>query len=237
MPIEPKTDSLEVKAKLLGGFEDISARLSSLQMYEIKSAPDGVSLLQVESRDIQKKPFIFVLLTLGKDSVRADYTIAPDSSPKLRRLSVIKDMLGVLSLVTDLYSADDRELFQQADSSIGEVIDSMSQSYSTLFNSHDSLSNEYREIKRLNIELAASNKTLSVQASQLSEENKRIQDRLKELETYSDSALMSMIDDWIESHGNSIDINEFAANYKIVPTRAEQMLDKMVALGYIEIKS
>ncbi len=235
-PIEPKTDSLEVKVRLLGSFDDISGRLSSLQLFSIKSAPDGVSLLRVESRDIQKRPFLFVLMTLGRERLRLDYTIAPDSSPKMRRLSVIKGLLSVLSLIADLYDADDRELFQHVDSSIGEVLDSLSQNYSALFNSYDSLFNEHREIKRLNIELTASNKNLAVQASQLSDENKRLQGRLKELETYSDSSLMAMIDDWIESHSNSIDINEFASNYKIIPTRAEQMLDKMVALGYIEVK-
>lgn len=235
--IEPKTNSLEVKAKLVGSFADIASRLSSLQMFEITSGVDKVSLLRVESRDIQKRPFLFVLITLGKESVRVDYTVAPDTSPKMRGLSVIKDVLGVLSLVSDIYSADDRELFQHVDSSISEVLESLSQSYSTLFNSYDSLSNEYREIKRLNIELTASNKNLSVQASQLSDENKRLGGRLKELETYSDSALMAMIEDWIEAHGNTIDINEFANNYKLVPTRAEQMLDKMVALGYIEVRS
>lgn len=236
-PIEPNTDVLEVKAKLLGSFDAVMSRLSSLELYSIKETDSGVSLLRVESRDIQKRPFIFMLITLGKESTRVEYTIAPDSSPKLRRLSVIKMLLSTLSLISDIYSVDDRELFQHTDSAIDNVLDSLSQSYSTLFNSYDSLFNEYREIKRLNIELSASNKNLAVQASQISDENKRLQTRLKELETYSDDALMAMIEDWIESHGDTIDINEFATNYKTVPSRAEQILNKMVSMGYIEIKS
>jgi hypothetical protein len=236
-PIEPKTDVLEVKAKLLGNYKAITARLSPLEFFAIKETENGVSLLRVESRDIQKRPFIFMLITLGREGVRVDYTIAPDSSPKLRRLSVIKTLLSTLSLIADIYSVDDRELFQHADSAIDDVLGSLSQSYSTLFNSYDSLFNEYREIKRLNIELMASNKNLTVQASQISDENTRLQARLKVLETYSDDALMVMVEDWIESHGYTIDINEFASNYKTVPARVEQILDKMVSTGYIEIKS
>ncbi len=235
--IEPNTDALEVKAKLVGSYADIMSRLSTLELFSIKETENGVSLLRVESRDIQKKPFLFMLMTLGKDSAKVEYTIAPDSSPKLRRLLVIKTLLSTLSLVSDLYAADNRELFQHTDSAIDNVLDSLSQSYSALFNNYDSLFNEYREIKRLNIELTASNKTLTVQASQLSEENKNLQERLKELETYSDDALMAMVEDWVESHGNTIDINEFASNYKTQPARAEQILNKMVSLGYVEIKS
>jgi 23S rRNA pseudoU1915 N3-methylase RlmH len=228
---------LEVKAKLIGSYADMMSRLSSIELFSIKTTDNGVSLLRVESRDIQKKPFLFILISLGKESAKAEYTIAPDSSPKLRRLSVIKTMLSILSLVSDIYTVDNRELFQLTDSSIDNVLDSMSQSYSTLFNNYDSLFNEYREIKRLNIELTSSNKNLTVQASQISEENKRLQERLKALETYSDDALMAMVQDWIESHGNTIDINEFANNYKTVPARAEQILNKMVSMGYVEIKS
>lgn len=236
-PIEPNTDALELKAKLIGSNADIMTRLSSLELFSIKETENGVTLLRVESRDIQKRPFIFMLITLGRDTARVEYTIAPDTSPKLRRLSVIKTLLSTLSLISDLYSVDNRELFQHTDSAIDNLLDSLSQNYSTLFNNYDALFNEYREIKRLNIELSASNKNLAVQASQFSEENARLQTRLKELETYSDDALMAMIEEWIESHGDTIDINEFANNYKTVPARAEQILNKMVSLGYIEIKS
>ncbi len=236
-PIEPNTDVLEVKAKLVGSYSDVISRLSSLEFFSIKETDNGVTLLRVESRDIQKRPFIFMLITLGKETAKVEYTIAPDTSPKLRRLSVIKTLLSTLSLISDIYTADNRELFQHTDSAIDNLLDSLSQSYSTLFNNYDALFNEYREIKRLNIELTASNKNLAVQASQISEENKQLQTRLKELETYSDDALMAMVEDWIESHGNTIDINEFANNYKTVPARAEQILNKMVSMGYIEIKS
>ena len=112
----------------------------------------------------------------------------------------------------------------------------MSQSYSTLFNNYDSLFNEYRELKRLNIELTASNKNLSVQASQVSEENTKLKQRLGELESYSDESLMVMVQEWLESHDSTIDVNEFGSTYKIIPPRVEQILNKMVSLGYIELK-
>lgn len=233
--IEPKTDSLEIKASLSGSFDEILSRLSSLQLFSIDKSQTGLRLLRVESRDIQKRPFLFLIMNLQKDRVSIDYTIALDSSPKLRKLFVLKVLLNVLSLISDLYTVDSTELFQYLDSAIDDVINSISQGYSTLFNKYDSLFNEDREIRRLNIELAASNKNLTVQAAQLSEENKQFKDRLTALESYSDNALMVMIQDWLESHDDTIDVNEFAKNYKMTPTRVEQMLNRMVSLGYIEL--
>ncbi len=234
--IEPKTDGLEIKAKLIGSFDEIYKRFSSLQLFSISRTQTGLKLLRVESRDIQKRPFIFMIIDLGSEKVAVDYTIALDASPKLRRLFVLKTLLSVLSLASDVYVVDNTELFQFLDSSIDDVLNSISQSYSSLFNNYDSLFNEYRETKRLNIELTASNKNLTVQAMQLSDENKTVADRIKVLEAYSDAALMVMVQDWLESHDATIDINEFAKNYKMTPTRVEQILNKMVSLGYIELK-
>lgn len=234
--VEPKTDSLEVKARLLGSFDEISKRFASLQLFSLSKGQSSIKLLRVESRDIQKRPFLFMIIELGQSRVDVSYTIGLDSSPKLRRLFVLKTLLSVLSLVSDLYEVDGTELFQYLDSAIDDVLNSITQSYSSLFNNYDSLFNEYREIKRLNIELTASNKNLTVQATQLDDENKELKQRLQVLETYSDSALMVMVQDWLDSHDATIDVNDFSKNYKMNPTRVEQILNRMVSLGYIEIK-
>jgi hypothetical protein len=236
LAIEPKTDSLEVKGKLIGSFDDILKRLSNLQLFMTEKIPNGIRILRIESRDMQKRPFVFFIMELGADRILLNYTIAPDSSPKIRRLFVLKNLVGVLSLVSDLYRVDNTDIFQHLDSSIDDVLGSISQSYSSLFNNYDSLFNEYRELKRLNIELEASNKNLTVQALQLSDENKKISEQLKFLESYPDNTLMVMVQEWLEAHDDTIDINDFAKNYKMNPTRVEQILNKMVTLGYIELK-
>ncbi len=234
--VEPKVSTISIGGTLLGSFDAIASRLSSLQMFSVKRDADSLSLIRVESRDIQKRPFLFFVIKLFKDRMDIEYTIPMDASEKLRRLSVIKNVFSVLSLISDLYTPNLAEFFQYSDSAIDDVLNSMSQSYSTLFNNYDSLFNEYRELKRLNIELTSSNKNLTVQASQLSQENAALKDRLKSLETYSDESLMVMVQEWIESHNNTIDVNEFAETYKMIPPRVEQILNKMVSLGYIELR-
>jgi hypothetical protein len=234
--VEPKTEGLTLKASLKGSFEEIAKRLSDLQTISIENTGTQLNIVNIGSRDIQKRPFLFVVFELKKDSIDVSYTVAVGSGPKLRRITVIKEMLSMLSLITDLYSVDDSGLFQYLDSAIDELTGSMSQSYSSLFNSYDSIFGEYKELKKMNIELAASNKNLTVQALQLSDDNKRLEARLKELEGYSDQSLMVMVEEWLESHSNEIDVNEFARTYKLTPTRVEEILNSMVSLGYIAMK-
>jgi len=234
--VEPKTDEIQVGAKLVGDFDAIIKRLSGIETLETERGDGFLKIARVESRDIQKRPFLFVLMELGENRLTISYTIAADSSPKLRRLMALKEALSVLSLITDLYQVDNTEIFQCIDSSVDELTTSLSQSYSSLFNNYDAIFNEYKELRKINVELTAANKNLSVQASQLSEANKGLTARVKALEGYSDESLMVLVEEWLEAHSSEIDVAEFAKVYKLTPTRVEQILNKMVTLGYIEMK-
>ncbi len=235
--IEPKIAEFSLNATLTGDFQSIAQRFSTLQMFSVKiNSDNSLVLLSIESRDMQKNPFLFFIITLRPDSINVQYSIALDTSEKMRKLYVVKNLLGVLSLITDLYYADPAGLYQYIDSTIDDLLGSLSQNYSALFNNYDSLFNEYRELKRLNIELTSSNKNLTVQASQAVAENRDLKEKLSSLETYSDESLMVMLEDWIDAHNNTIDIMEFSKSYKIPAPRIEQMLNRMVTTGYIELK-
>lgn len=234
--VEPKTEEIAIKATLVGSLDAIAKTLSEIETLEIEKGGPVLKIARVESRDIQKRPFLFVLMEMGADRLMISYTVSADSSPKFRRVTALKEVLSILSLITDLYSVDNTELFQCLDSAIDELTGSLSQSYSSLFNNYDAMFNEYKELRKINVELTAANKNLSVQASQLSDDNKGLKTRVKELEGYSDESLMVLVEEWLEAHGSEIDVTEFSKVYKLTPTRAEQILNKMVSLGYIEMK-
>ena len=48
---------------------------------------------------------------------------------------------------------------------------------------------------------------------------------------------MAMVQDWLEVHNSTIEVNDFAKNHGISAPRVEQILDKMVSRGYLELKS
>ncbi|MCL4383133.1 MAG: hypothetical protein M1168_01170 [Candidatus Marsarchaeota archaeon] len=232
----PYVESIKISANLIKSFEDISKIVSNLEVFSYQLNQDNLILFKVESRDLQKKPFLFFVFSFYKDYIEIQYSIAVDASKKLRRITIIKNFLSVLSLISNCYEINLKELFQHLDSIIDDLLSSLSQSYSTLFNNYDSIFNQYKELKLINNDLAISNKNLAATTGQLTQKNKELSEKLKDLETYSDESLMVMIEEWIESHDNTIDINEFAKSYKIIPPRVEQILNKMVSLGYLELK-
>ena len=79
--VEPKTEEIDIKGRPIGDFAAIEARLSPLQLYMSKSTANDLTLAKVESSDIQKKPFLFFIITFERERITLKYTIAPDYTP------------------------------------------------------------------------------------------------------------------------------------------------------------
>ncbi len=234
---EPKVEQIEFPGKLLTSLDDVKQKLSGIPFYSFQQGANNLEMARVESRNIHKKPFLFYIILFSSNSLQLTYSIIPGSSDRLRRATVIKNLASVLSVITESFQIDESKFLQYVDSVLDNLLNGMSQSYSALFNKYDAVLNEYVETKKLTHELEASNRNLTTQTSQLNDDNKSLTAQLKALQTYSDESLMAMIQDWIEVHNSSIDVGEFAKTYKVPEPRIEQMLDKMVSMGYIELKS
>ena len=233
---EPKVEQIEFPGKLQTSIGDVKSKLANIPFYSFQENGGALEIARVESRNIHKKPFLFYIIRVGPQSLQLTYSIVPGSSDRLRRATVIKDTASVLSVIRDSFQVDESKFFQYVDSVLDNLVAGLSQSYSTLFNKYDSLLNEFVEARRLLHDLETSNRNLTIQTSQLSEDNKQLTEQLKSLQTYSDESLMAMVQDWIEVHNSSIDIGEFSKTYKVPEPRIEQILDKMVSMGYIELK-
>ncbi len=235
--LQPKVEELSIEAKLTGSMENLKAKLQQIPVYTMSASDQEINLVKVESRNITKKPYLFHIINIVPAKITVTYSYLPDSSLSLRRATILKNLSSVLSLISDIYVVDMPKFLQYTDSLLDSLITGLSQNYTTLYNKYDSMQNDYRDLKRLNIELAASNRNLTIQSTQLSDENKIFVQQLNELKKYSDDALMALVEEWIQVHNNSIDLVEFAKAHDITPTRVEQILDKMVSLGYIDART
>ncbi len=236
-PAAPKTEKVEFASRLTGSMEAIRTKTSSsLPLYSISLEGSRLTASLVESRNIRKMPYLFEIIILEPEKAGIIYTMPPDTSESLRRAAVISRFAGFMAIVADQYIIDNGTFLQYVDSAIMKLQDGMSQTYSTLFNKYEALLAESRELKRLNGELTASNYNLTVQTAALNDEKKILSEQLASLQKYSDEALMSMVEEWIETHNNAIEINEFSKSYSIAPTRVEEILDKMVSHGYLELR-
>ncbi len=234
--ITPKVEKIEISGKLIGTFDGIKDIASKVPFYASSSSNDSATIAMVESRNIKKQPYLFYLFIFHPNTIEIIYSIPNDISETMRRAFVLRNLSSFLSSISDLYEIDKNTFLQYVDSTLDKLLSGISLNYSTLFNKYDSLLSEYRAIKRLNIELSASNRNLALQSSELSEENKKLNEILTRLQKYSDESLMSMVEDWIMVHGSSIDIEEFAKTYNLTPPRVEDILDKMVSKGYLEMR-
>ncbi len=232
----PKVEEISFSGSLDGTLEQAMAKVSQIPFYSAKIEGGRLMLARVESRNINKKPYLFYMISIAKDSVAVTYSIPPDVSDRMRRALVIKDLISVLSILADSYRISESRFYQYVDSVMDDLLKGLSENYTSLFNKYDAQLTEYRELKRLNLELSASNRNLTVQSSQLNEENKMLKVELDALQKYSDPTLMAMISDWIEVHNSTIDVGEFAKTYNLVQPRVEQILDKMVSQGYLALK-
>ena len=232
----PKMEKLVFQAKLSGTLENLQETVKSLPAYEIDLEGGVLTLARVESRNIHKIPYLFHLIELKSEEVSVSYSIPSNTGEILRRASILRDFSSLMSLISEHYAVDQGKLMQYIASTLDTTIKGLSQPYSTLFNQYNTMVVDYRAVKRLNVELSASNRNLIVQTSQLSEENKKMSEELNKLKKHSDESLMVMVQDWIDVHNNSIDISQFAKTYDISVPRAEEILDKMVSLGYLEMK-
>ncbi len=233
----PKIEEFSIEGKLSGSLSDLKSRLSKLPFYVFKADSGEIDLTKVESRNISKKPYLFHIIRIKPDSIYVVYSLIPDTSINLRRAQVLKELSQVLVLISDTYSINQGKFIQFVDSVLESLEGGLSQTYTALYNRYDSILTEYRELKRLNIEISASNRNLTIQSAQLADENKLLKEQLAGLQKYSDDSLMALAEDWITVHNSSIDVVAFAKEHDVSPTRVEQILDKMVSLGYIELKS
>jgi hypothetical protein len=230
-------EKLVFPAKLTGTMEEISARIKTVPFYMTDFVGNILTVVRVESRNIHKLPYLFYIIEMKENEMDVSYSIPNDVSEIMRRATMLKNVASLASLTADHYSIDEGKLLQYVDSTLDTILKGLSQPYSLIFNQYNSLLGEYRALKRLNLELSASNRNLTVQAAQLTEENKKMADELKKLQKYSDESLMVMVEDWIEVHNNTIDVNEFAKTYGFGSPRVEEILDKMVSLGYLELRN
>ena len=164
------------------------------------------------------------------------YTVAPDTSEKMRRLRVIGMLLNVLSLINDQYTIETREFFQSLDSSLDSALDSMEQE----------LQRALQQV-RLPLQRVPRHKE-DERGARGREPHQHLPDgaahqgegvssgRMTGWRSTRTTPSMGMVQDWLKSHDSTIDVDEFAALYKVTPTRVEQILNRMVSLGYIDVK-
>jgi len=231
----PKVDSFRVKARLKGTMKDVAGLLRTISFLEVAAEKDAVNAVYVESRDINKNPYLFSILKLKEDELEVLYTIPSEIAPRKRKLDVIRYLLNILSLVEDVYSIDSKVVYQLLETSVKDLLDSVTMDYWKLYTAYDSLKKDADDLTKRVERLKDQTEALSAQNYELKSSNDELSLRVKDLEGLSDETLKARLQEWVVEHDGVINVIEFTKIHKAAESRVEQMLNKLVAEGYLEV--
>lgn len=232
----PQVDGFKLKGKLKKGkLKDLSAILRSISFLEIAPEKDLLNIIYVESRDIDKNPHLFSILKVKEDEIEVMYTIPSEIGPKKRRVDVVRYLLNILSLIESSYEVDSKTVYQLVENAIKDLAGSVTMDYNKLYTSFDSMKKEVDDYKKKVERLSEQTQALTSQNYELKTQNDELRLRLNQLEGLSDQALKAKLQEWIADHTGSINIGEFSRVYKVSDARVEEMLNRLVGEGYLEV--
>ncbi len=229
----PVVDGFKVFAKLKGNLKDVESKLRQVSFIEVVGEKDSVNAVYVESRDIEKNPYLFAFFKFRGDSIEVLYTIPPTMAPKKRRLDMVRYFLNILTTLGQLYAIDPAAVYQILDAALKEINDFVSADYNKLYTMYDHTKKDYDDLLRKIKRLQQENETLGREGYELKTKNDELAYRVKQLEVMSDDNLKEKIQEWLFEHSGEINIGEFAKIYKVSETRVEEILNALVKEGYI----
>ncbi len=233
---QPRADGFTIKAEAIKGLDEIAVAISTVKFLNIIPQGDYLAVLNVESRDIQKNPYLFSLMYLKKNEIQVMYTFTPGMSPKKRRIDVIRFFLNTVTMLQDVYMVDHTQVYQLIEETLKELSDYISSSYDEVYAKYDAMLNETKMLNKKISDLRNTNDKLGKENIELKSKIDELTIRVREAETYSDEVLMGKVQQWLKEHKNEINIFEFSKIFRVSETRVEQILNKMVNEGVLEVR-
>lgn len=234
--LEPTANRFKIKANLKTNYNEIIKSLSKIPDVEAVKIKDGIAIIKVDHRDINGYPYLFQIIYLKKDNIEILFSITPEVSRRKRQIDIIRYLSNIISVIGESYEIDISEFMQTFDLFLDEINEFATLDYQTLFTKYDAALTRIDTLKDLVEKNEIRNEMLSRELMEIKEECDQIKIKLSELEKYSDEVLTQKIMQWIKEHYNEINIPSFCKIHKVNETRVEQILNKMVREGYLELR-
>ena len=234
-PTSPRVDGFRMKVKLKGKFSDVAGALSSISFLKIAQGRDAVSAAYVESRSIDKTPYLFSLMKFKKDEIEVIYTVPSNFTPTKRKLDVLRYLLNMITLVEPYYAIDSKVIYQLIEETMRQLEEYTTGDYKTLYKDYDQIKGEVENLRRASRIYKSQVKGLTKENYELKNENDELKIRFEKLHGgISDTVLTSRIQEWIADHRGTINVVEFARHNRVPETRVEDLLNLLVRQGNLE---
>lgn len=231
---EPMVDGFRMSGKLRTNMDDIAGSLASLSFLEVSKEKDGLNAVYVESRDINKNPYIFSILRITPGELDFRYTIPSSIAPRKRRIDMIRYVINILTLIEANYSVDLKALYQLIEDALENISEFADAKTSKLIVEYDVMKKEAVDLRKTSKRLREEGEALRNENYELKNRNDDLSVRLKKLEGFSDETIKSKLQEWVAEHSGEVNIHEFAELYKTTESRVEHLLNQLVLEGYLE---
>ncbi len=231
----PQVDGFKIKGTQKGDLKDLANTLRSISFLGVAPEKDVVNVVYVESRDINKNPYLFSILKIKSDEIEVIYSIPPEIAPKKRRMDVLRYLLNLISLIEGSYTVDNKTLYQLIENAVNELSNSVTMDYSKLYTAYDSCKKEMDDYKKKVQRMGEQNQALTTKNYELKAQNDEYKLRIDTLEGLSDDVLRTKLQEWIIEHNGTVVIPDFTKLYKVSDARVEEILNKLVSEGYLAV--
>ena len=234
---KPEVRGFRINAKRVAKIDDLINQLSQISFISYTIDPNDskiVVALNVEARDISNNPYNFSIIYFKPNEIDVIYTITPKKSSKLRKLEVLSYVLNILSFCAEIYSLKIEQLAQITENILVDATEYFSMDYQELYSKYDRLKEEYESLNKKIKIVENSKKELENEVYTLKTKFQELNAKLQSLEKYSDDVLALKIQEWIAEHNGEFNLAEFSKTYNVPETRVEQILNNLIAEGYLE---
>jgi hypothetical protein len=234
----PASGAISVKGKMKAAGK-LKSELGTLSMFSsVEEHDGGVRAMIVESMDRQKNPHLFIRFHFRGKGADVEYSITPEvPNPGMRKLQVMKTLFTVLSLLESrgAFMPDREDLYSKT----LEAFD-----ISTSFTDMEPLKMKYdlgrytEENMKMRTELGKlkeEKEALNHELMELGRKAEAIEERMKRLESMTNTELDREIVRWVEDHSGKLNEEKFCNSFGIAAQRLEERLDTLSKSGVIRI--
>jgi hypothetical protein len=181
---------------------------------------------------------MYILLNFTTEGLEVVYSIPPEvANPRMRMLEVMRSLFTTVSLLEakGIFHPDREDLYSRTVEAF-DVVSSFADTdmlqlryrFDCLLAEKSNLRTELRVLKN-------EKEGLNHQLVELEKRNEFLEDRVKRLESLTDTELDREIIRWVEDHSGRLQEDRFCESFGISGQRLEERLDSLSKSGVIRI--
>lgn len=230
-------ERIKVTALQKKSLKSLATLLSGLGFTRIAYSASLLSVEKMKGQDLKGKPYLDYRVEFKPQQIDLVYNIPPERGREARLLEVLPTFLNILQVAEEYYDVKPSSMFRPINSvliEMSKIVDRDAAEFSTQLSD---LQARYNDLNAKYGDLVRSSEANTRILLECERKRDELQKRITLLTGMSDELLKASLFEWINAHGGTIDIKEFAKASSLAITRAEEGLNMLIQEGYIKRRS